>query len=186
MIDEAAGTVELKDPAMRLDVGSIGKGFAVEQCARAAEQRGLASASISVGGNIRTIGLRADGTEWSLGVEDPRDQNSQTALYALSLPGGQSLVTSGDYQRYYTVNGEKYHHLIDLQTLYPARYWNSVTVIAPDSGLADGLSTGLFCMDYEQGRALAESLPGVEVCWVRIEDGKVKAEFTEGFKEKLQ
>ena len=131
MIDEAAGTVELKDPAMRLDVGSIGKGYAVEQCARAAEQRGLASASISVGGNIRTIGLRADGTGWSLGVEDPRDQNSQTALYALSLPGGQSLVTSGDYQRYYTVNGEKYHHLIDLQTLYPARYWNSVTVIAP-------------------------------------------------------
>ena len=186
VIDEAAGTVELKDPAMRLDVGSIGKGYAVEQCARAAEQRGLASASISVGGNIRTIGLRADGTEWSLGVEDPRDQNSQTALYALSLPGGQSLVTSGDYQRYYTVNGEKYHHLIDLQTLYPARYWNSVTVIAPDSGLADGLSTGLFCMDYEQGRALAESLPGVEVCWVRIEDGKVKAQFTEGFKEKLQ
>ena len=152
VIDEAAGTVELKDPAMRLDVGSIGKGYAVEQCARAAE----------------------------------RDQNSQTALYALSLPGGQSLVTSGDYQRYYTVNGEKYHHLIDLQTLYPARYWNSVTVIAPDSGLADGLSTGLFCMDYEQGRALAESLPGVEVCWVRIEDGKVKAQFTEGFKEKLQ
>ena len=82
VIDEAAGTVELKDPAMRLDVGSIGKGFAVEQCARAAEQRGLASASISVGGNIRTIGLRADGTGWSLGVEDPREPNGAVCAFA--------------------------------------------------------------------------------------------------------
>ena len=182
VIDEAAGTVELKDPEMSLDVGSIGKGFAVEQCARAAEERGLASASISVGGNIRTIGLRADGSQWSLGVEDPRDASGQNALFSFTLPGGQSLVTSGDYQRYYTVNGKRYHHLIDLDTLYPAEYWNSVTVIAPDSGLADGLSTGLFCMDYAQGKALADSLDGVEVCWIKIEGDTVNAQFTDGFK----
>lgn len=183
VIDEAAGTVELKDPEMSLDVGSIGKGFAVEQCARAAEARGLASASISVGGNIRTIGLRADGSQWALGVEDPRDSTEQqNVLYSLSLPGTQSLVTSGDYQRYYTVNGERYHHLIDLDTLQPARYWNSVTVIAPDSGVADGLSTGLFCMDYEKGKALADSLEGVEVCWIRVENDQVQAQFTDGFR----
>ena len=182
VMDEAAQTVELKDPAMRLDVGSIGKGFAVEACAKAAQARGLASASISVGGNIRTIGLRADGSSWSLGVEDPRQNAEQAALYSLSLPGGESLVTSGDYQRYFTVDGKNYHHLIDLDTLYPAKYWNSVTVIAPDSGLADGLSTGLFCMDYEQGKALADRIDGVEACWIRVENGQIQAQFTEGFK----
>lgn len=183
LIDEQAGTVELLDPDMSLDVGSIGKGYAVEQCAVAAEKRGLTSASVSVGGNIRTIGQRSDGSDWRLGVEDPRTDTEQTALYSLRLPGGQSLVTSGDYQRYYTVNEKKYHHLIDLDTLYPAEYWNSVTVIAADSGLADCLSTALFCMDLEQGKALLEELQDAEACWIRIENGELQAEFTDGFRE---
>ena len=76
-----------------------------------------------------------------------------------------ALVTSGDYQRYYVVDGKRYHHLIDPDTLFPAAYFNSVTVLCSDSGLADCLTTGLFCMPLEEGQKIVESLDGVEALW---------------------
>ena len=76
-----------------------------------------------------------------------------------------ALVTSGDYQRYFVVDGKRYHHLIDPDTLWPAAYFNSVTVLCPDSGMADCLTTGLFCMPLEEGQKLVESLDGVEAMW---------------------
>ena len=79
---------------------------------------------------------------------------------------GQNLVTSGSYQRYYTVDGRDYHHIIDPDTLMPADYFVSVTVLADDSGKADALSTALFNLPYEAGKELAESLDGVEAFWV--------------------
>ena len=93
-----------------------------------------------------------------------------------------SVVTSGDYQRYYTVNGENYHHIIDPDTLFPSRYMHGVTVTAMDSGLADLLSTVLFNMPYEQGRILADSLAGVEVYWV-LDDWSVV--YTDGMARML-
>lgn len=173
VIDAAAGTVELRDPAMRLDVGSIGKGYAVEMCARAAEARGLASASISVGGNIRTIGTRSNGQPWGVGIESPWEGSSEVPagqsrrmIAALNMPLNASLVTSGSYQRYYTVDGVKYHHIIDPATLAPAEYFVSVTVLGEDSGLADCLSTGLFCLPLERGMEIIHGLEGYEACWV--------------------
>ena len=78
---------------------------------------------------------------------------------------GQSLVTSGDYQRSYTVDGKNYHHIIDPETLMPSTYWRSVSILCDDSGLADCLSTALFLLPLEEGRALAEQY-GAEVMWV--------------------
>ena len=75
-------------------------------------------------------------------------------------------MTSGVYERYFTVNGVRYHHIIDKDTLFPAAYYDSLTVLCRDSGLADALSTALFCMPYEDSRALADSLEGVEVLWI--------------------
>ena len=95
ILDEEAGTVYYADPELQLDVGSIGKGYAVEQVARAAEARGLTSALISVGGNLRAIGHKPDGRAWTGGVENP--WGGQDILAALELPEGASLVTSGDY-----------------------------------------------------------------------------------------
>ncbi|MCI2047387.1 MAG: FAD:protein FMN transferase [Faecalibacterium sp.] len=175
-IDAAAGTVYLKDPDMRLDVGSCGKGYACEMVAQAAEARGLTSALISVGGNLRAIGTKPDGTSWTGGVEDPWNAGTETYqnssyLSAVYLTHNSAMVTSGDYQRYYTVDGVRYHHLIDPDTLYPAQYFDSVTVLCADSGLADCLSTGLFCMSLEDGQALVEKLDGVEAMWC-LSDGK--------------
>ena len=169
IIDEDAKTVYLADPAMSLDVGSVGKGYAVEQAAQAAEARGLTSALISVGGNLRAIGTKPDGSQWSGGVENPWNSSEVYTASSSYVSGvnmsDMALVTSGNYQRYYVVDGVRYHHLIDPDTLWPARYFDSVSVLSPDSGAADCLTTGLFCMPLEEGQKLVESLDGVEAMW---------------------
>ena len=176
VIDEEAKTVYLSDPAMSLDVGSVGKGYAVEMVAQAAEARGLTSALISVGGNLRAIGTKPDGSQWSGGVENPWNSsevytNGSSTVAAVKM-SDLSLVTSGDYQRYYVVDGVRYHHLIDPATLWPAAYFDGVSVLAPDSGVADCLTTGLFCLTLEEGKQLVESLDGVEALWCTT-DGEV-------------
>ena len=168
VIDEDAKTVYLSDPEMSLDVGSVGKGYAVEMVCRAAEARGLTSALVSVGGNLRAIGTKPDGSQWTGGVEDPWNASEVYTNTIFGSPINMSdlaLVTSGDYQRYFVVDGKRYHHLIDPDTLWPAAYFNSVTVLCPDSGMADCLTTGLFCMPLEEGQKLVESLDGVEAMW---------------------
>ena len=169
IIDEDAKTVYLADPAMSLDVGSVGKGYAVEQAAQAAEARGLTSALISVGGNLRAIGTKPDGSQWVGGVENPWNSSevytTGSSTVAAVKMSDLSLVTSGDYQRYYVVDGKRYHHLIDPDTLFPAAYFNGVTVLCSDSGLADCLTTGLFCQPLEDGMKIVESLDGVEAMW---------------------
>ena len=176
VIDENAKTVYLSDPDMSLDVGSVGKGYAVEMVAQAAEARGLKSALISVGGNLRAIGTKPDGSQWVGGVENPWNSsevytNGSSTVAAVKM-SDLSLVTSGDYQRYYVVDGVRYHHLIDPATLWPAAYFDGVSVLAPDSGVADCLTTGLFCLPLEEGKQLVESLDGVEALWCTT-DGEV-------------
>ena len=171
ILNQNTGTVYFADPELQLDVGSIGKGYAVEQCAQAAEARGLTSALLNVGGNVRAIGTKPNSGSWVAGVDNPwPDQDGQyaTASYVdtVELQPGQSLVISGDYQRYFTVDGVRYHHLIDLTTLQPARYMNSVAIVSSDSGLGDALSTGVFCMPVEKGQALIEQLNDVEALWM--------------------
>ena len=179
IIDEDAKTVYLADPAMSLDVGSVGKGYAVEQAAQAAEARGLTSALISVGGNLRAIGTKPDGSQWSGGVENPWNASevytADSSYVSAVNMSDKALVTSGDYQRYFVVDGVRYHHLIDPATLWPAKYFNGVSVLCPDSGVADCLTTGLFCMPLEEGRQLIESLDGVEALWCTTDGQLVKS-----------
>ena len=148
VIDEAASTVQITDPETRLDVGAIAKGYAVEQVCREAP----AGLLVSVGGNVRATGPKADGQPWVVGIQSP-DGDGEEFLHTLELSQG-SVVTSGDYQRYYTVDGVRYHHIIDPDTLLPAAYWRSVTIVCADSGLADALSTALFTLPQEEGQAL--------------------------------
>lgn len=180
ILDEAAGTVFFADAQLQLDVGSIGKGYAVEQCAQAAEARGLTSALLNVGGNVRAIGTKPGAEPWVAGVDNPwpgEDGKYATASYVdtVALQPGQSLVISGDYQRYFLVDGVRYHHLIDMATLQPARYMSSVAILSSDSGLGDALSTGVFCMPVEQGQALIEQLDGVEALWMLSDESMLKS-----------
>lgn len=179
IIDRENSTVYLSDAEMSLDVGSIGKGYATERIAEFIEERGYTSFALNFGGNIRLIGDKPTrfGTEpFTIGVKNP-DKNAEDYVAEL-LVSDVSVVTSGDYERYYTVDGVNYHHIIDKDTLMPSAYFSSVTIVVKDSALADALSTALFSMPYESGKALADSLPGVEACWVD-KDGDVL--MTDGF-----
>lgn len=171
VIDEVAGTVYLADPEQRLDVGAVAKGWATQRVADNAP----AGLLLSVGGNVCATGPKDDtGAAWVVGITDP--EGSGNYLHTLNITSG-SVVTSGDYQRYYTVNGRMYHHIIDPDTLYPADRWRSVTVLCPDSGLADALSTALFLLPLEEGQALAESCHA-QAMWV---DGDGNFFYSAGF-----
>ena len=176
VIDETAGTVYITDPATRLDVGAIAKGWATQRAAENAPVGML----LSVGGNVCATGPKlSDGTPWVIGIQDPdaSDKNLHTVFVSQN-----AVVTSGDYQRAYMVEGKPYHHIIDPDTLMPGTYWRSVSVICPDSGLADALSTALFLMDREAGEALAVSC-GAEVFWV---DAAGQEFMTDGFEKMLR
>lgn len=179
VIDEEACTVTLTDPAMRLDVGAIAKGYAVEMAARSLEEQGIFGYVINVGGNVRTVGEKGDGEKWTVGIENPAEDSEEAYLAYLEL-AGESLVTSGSYQRYYVVDGKQYHHIIDPVTLMPSEGYVSVSVVCNSSAEGDALSTALFCMDYEVGSALIESMPDTEAMWV-LSDGTRKE--SSGFAE---
>jgi thiamine biosynthesis lipoprotein len=157
VIDEEASTVYFCDPAVRLDVGAIAKGWATQRVAENAPSGLL----ISVGGNVCATGPKNGDTPWVIGIQNPEGEGN---LHTLYLKEG-TVVTSGDYQRTYWVGGKQYHHIIDPETQMPSTYWCSVSVICHDSGLADALSTALFLLPLEEGKALAARC-GVEVLWV--------------------
>lgn len=168
VIDEQNCTVTLTDPLMKLDVGAIAKGYATEQVALYLENNGVTGYILNVGGNVRSIGTKADGDKWTIGIENPKDEDY---LAYLSLDG-QSVVTSGSYQRFYYVDGKAYHHIIHPQTLMPAENFVSVSIVCKNSGLGDALSTALFCLSYDDGKALIESIDDAEAMWV-TEDGNI-------------
>lgn len=171
ILNTEESTVYFADKELKLDVGAIAKGWAVEKVARDAPEGIL----ISVGGNVCVTGPKQTGKPWVIGIQDP--DNPEANLCAVSISGG-SVVTSGDYQRGYYVEDRFYHHIIDPNTLMPAQLWQSVTVICEDSSLADALSTALFLLPKEEGSALAEKCDA-EVMWV---DTQGMQWFTDDFK----
>lgn len=177
VINEEASTVFISDPHMTLDVGAVAKGYAVEMVARELEERGISGYVINVGGNIRTVGTKPHSEKWLAGIENP-DRESDEAYVAYLQLAGESIVTSGSYQRYYTVDGKNYHHIIDSETLMPAEGYLSVSVVCKSSALGDSLSTALFCMPFSEGLELTESLPDVEALWI-MSDGTIK--YSSGF-----
>lgn len=185
IIDEEKCTVTLTDPDMKLDVGAIAKGYAVEMVARSLEERGISGYVINVGGNVRTVGLKGDGEKWLVGIENPEEDEEKAYLAYLEL-SGEALVTSGSYQRYYTVDGKRYHHIIDPETLMPSEGYSSVSVVCQSSADGDALSTALFCMSLSDGMAFVESLPDTEAMWV-LNDGTchVSSGFSEYSKEEM-
>lgn len=189
IIDEENQTVEIKDPDLRLDVGAVAKGYATEKVAKKLIESGMEAGLISAGGNVRIIGNPPENDKdyFAVGLQnpdavmsmDPSNENMIDTVYA----NNTSIVTSGDYQRFYIVDGKSYHHLIDPTTLMPADHFRAVSIMAEDSGLSDFLSTAAFCLPYEKSKALIESIDGVEGYWIH-KDGTVT--FTEGMAKHLK
>lgn len=179
VIDKENSTVFFKDSKMRLDVGAIAKGYAVQRVIEYAKENLWENAAISIGGNVSTYGYKGDGkTKWKIGIENP-DTTADEYLLMVDITD-LSVVTSGDYQRYFTVDGKKYCHIINPETLMPSEYFSSVSILCNDSALGDALSTTLFNMNIEEGKKLVDSLDGVEVVWVDKEFNKT---FSNGFEQ---
>ena len=172
-IDETNNTVRISDPEASIDVGAIGKGYATEQAAIALEKRNVNSYVLNIGGNIKIIGTKPNGTGWNTGIKNPFYKTEPSKPYSLYLNISDiSCVTSGVYERYYTVEGKQYHHVIDKDTLMPSEYFSSLTILTKNSGLADALTTALFCMSYEDGLEIINKIGNVDAIWV-YNDGSV-------------
>ena len=130
---------------------------------------GVNNYTLNIGGNIRTIGTKADGKGWVAGIQNPDIFSEDKYLLKVAV-SDTALVTSGTYQRYYYVENVKYHHIIDPDTLMPKNTFDSVSIITPDSGVADALSTACFNLSLEDGQALIASLENTEAMWV-LADG---------------
>ena len=173
IIDWENQTVFLAQPGMSLDVGAVAKGFATEKAGDYAYSQGFTSFMISSGGNVRIYDSPAnpDKVSWGVGLQDPQAavlSGEDRYLDTLFL-NDCSVVTSGNYQRYYMVDGQRIHHIIDPETLMPAQNYTAVTVVTKDSGLADLLSTALYIMDQEEGEALARANDAMAI-WIDEEN----------------
>ena len=180
-LDKQAKTVFLKDPGMKIDVGGIGKGYAADLAAVKMKEAGATAGVVAISGDIKTFGRMPDEQRFVFGIQHPRKEQGQV-LAEIELEN-EAVSTAGDYQRFFEKDGVRYHHILDPQSLQPARLAQSVTVIARDGVLADGLDTGIFVMGPEKGMALIEHLDGVEGVIVD-RDGKVQV--SSGLKDRLE
>lgn len=182
IVDKEEMTVFLEDPNMKLDVGAVAKGFATEIVVNELSEQGFDSWIISAGGNIKSVGKPRDPAKdkWAIGIQNPDKEvfGDGSNILETVFANDKSVVSSGDYQRYYIVDNIRLHHIIDPETLMPATYYRAVNVIYEDSGAADFYSTDVYILPYEESRELVESIDGLEAIWV-FENGTI--EMTEGF-----
>ena len=176
-LDRKASTVFLPEKGMKLGLGGIAKGYATDRAVAILRDRGVRDFSLKAGGELFVSGHR--GTRlWRVGLQDPRGRDPFAAIDLTD----SAFDTSGDYERFFFDEGERWHHIIDPATGYPARRSRSATVLAADALTADALDTALFVMGPAEGIALAERLPGVEAAIVGS-DGRLYV--TSGLVERL-
>ena len=166
VLDRENRTAYISDPAASLDVGAFGKGYAAERVSELLSARGVQNGYVlDFGGNLRVIGAPHNKEYFTAGIQDPMAPESVEYVLRLSMKNN-SLVTSGSYFRYFEIEGKRYHHLIDPETARPADTFVSVSILGPDSGICDALSTALFVMTKAEGEALIASMEGYEAVWV--------------------
>lgn len=171
-LDKSKQSAALLSNSVLLDVGAMAKGYATELVGRELAAQGLTRLAISSGGNIRVFSPPEGKAYWRIGVQNPDAAILGGGTLDTLLISDMAVATSGDYQRYFWYDGQRYHHLINPETLYPARYYRSVTVACHDAGEADLFSTALFLTEWEKSADLAER-EGLAVLWV-MPDGCVK------------
>lgn len=166
------------DAALRVDLGAVAKGYAVDRAVAALQAAGIRHASVNAGGDLRLLGDH-DGRPWRIGIQHPRDP--QGVLVTLELADA-AVVTSGDYERFFEVEGVRYHHILDPRVGRPADACQSVTVVAASAAEADALATAAFVLGPEAGRRLVESRGGLAL----FVDADGEVSFSEDLKERVR
>lgn len=159
LLDAQKRTVKFARPGVRIDLGGIGKGYAVDNSIALLKKRGITHAIVTAGGDSRVLGDRR-GRPWMVGIRDPRRKDNVVAVLPLI---NSAISTSGDYERYFEVDGVRYHHILNPKTGRSATGVHSVSVIGPDATTTDGLTKPVFILGPEKGLRLIESIPGVDV-----------------------
>jgi thiamine biosynthesis lipoprotein len=168
LLDADAQTVRFAVPGVRINLGGIAKGYAVEHGARILRSRGVQHALLNAGGDTRVLGDRR-GQPWVVGIRHPRDADEVVTRLPLV---DEAISTAGDYERFFEENGRRYHHVINPRTGEPTEGVLTVTVMGPDGTLTDGLDTAIFVLGAERGLKLMESYPQYEAIIVES-SGKV-------------
>lgn len=158
-VDASARTIFLPKAGMRIDVGGIGKGYAADKAVEAMRRAGAQAGVVALSGDIKTFGDLPGMRGFPVGIRHPREEGALIGRLELK---DEAISTAGDYERYFERDGVRYHHILDPVTLLPARKCQSVTVVAKEGAVADGLDTGLFVLGPERAMALVEQLPDVE------------------------
>ena len=182
IIDDKANTVYLTDPDMSLDVGSIAKGYAAQKTIEYCKASGMSNILLSLGGNVCGLDGRIDGTPFRLGIQNPDMDSDIEYIKKVDIKDGQCVVSSGDYQRYYEVDGKRYCHIINPDTLFPSEEFAQVSIITDDSGRADAYSTAVYNMSLEDGLDFINSRDNVEAMWV-YHDGSIV--YSDGFEASI-
>ena len=151
-------TIRFAEEGVRINLGGIAKGYAVERGIIVLREFGVSHARVTAGGDTRLLGDRR-GQPWMVGVQNPRDQEQLAVTIPLE---DEAISTSGDYERFFVEDGERYHHIIEPSTGQPAGEVRSTTIIGPDAVLTDALSTAVFVMGVDQGLRLIATLPDYE------------------------
>ena len=171
IIDKNLSTIYISNPNTSIDVGSIAKGYCADYGIEFLKEKGVDIALLNLGGNVKSLNNNLKET-FTVGVISPN--NSEQFVDKVKI-SNQSAVSSGNYQRFFEYNDEKYHHIIDPKTLYPANNNKSVTIVSNSSLTADTFSTTLFILPYEQGKELAKK-HNLSVIWVDINNKVYKTE----------
>jgi len=180
VVDARAGTVKLRRPGMRMGLGGIAKGYAVDRCAGVLRAAGFQNFMVQAGGDLYVAGRKGT-TNWMVGVRDPR--GGPRDIIARMPIEDHAFSTAGDYERGFVQNGRRYHHIIDPKTGYPATASREVTIFAPNAFLADALDDSVFILGPDKGMKLVESYPD---CATLIVDAQNKIWMSKSLEGKLQ
>lgn len=169
----AERTIHFADPRVKIDLGGIAKGYAVQRAIVQLRNMGIRHALVSAGGDTGLLGDRL-GRPWLVGIQDPRQKQRQ----AVKLPlADEAISTSGDYERYFEADGQRFHHILNPKTGDSAREVQSVSIIGPDAEMTDALSTSVFVLGVQSGLALVNTLPDYEAV---IIDNQRKMHYSAG------
>ncbi len=177
-------TIFFKNRKTQIDLGAIGKGYAVDKAAEVLKKAGITSGLINFAGNIYAFGSPPGRKDWVIGLKDPTNSDNIKGAFRIKE---RAVATSGDYERFFIIDNKKYAHIIDPRTGMPVRSMLSVTIVSEDATTADALSTGVFVLGPIDGIELIESLDGVEgILIFEDRNGNVVENMSTGFKALLE